>query len=73
MECDFKNRVDLATFYYSLDGKKWQAIGEPHHLVYDLVHFMGCRFGLFNFATKTPGGFVDFDYFRVNDQIPTGS
>jgi hypothetical protein len=27
---------------------------------------MGYRFGLFNFATKTAGGCVDFDYFRVS-------
>jgi hypothetical protein len=30
---------------------------------------MGYRFGLFNFATKTPGGYADFDYFRVSDKI----
>ena len=27
------------------------------------------RFGLFNFATKTTGGYVDFDYFSVNNKI----
>lgn len=27
------------------------------------------RFGLFNYATKTPGGYADFDYFRISDQI----
>jgi hypothetical protein len=30
-----------------------------------MPHFMGYRFGLFNYATKTPGGFVDFDWFRI--------
>jgi hypothetical protein len=30
---------------------------------------MGCRFALFNYATRTAGGFVDFDYFRVSDKI----
>ena len=29
---------------------------------------MGYRFGMFNFATKNTGGFVDFDYYRVNDE-----
>jgi len=38
-------------------------------MVYDLVHFVGYRFGLFNFATQTTGGFVDFDYFRLSDMI----
>jgi hypothetical protein len=28
---------------------------------------MGYRFGLFNYATKTPGGAVDFDYFHIAD------
>lgn len=69
VECDFKAHSDLATFYYSLDGKDWHPVGRPLHLRYDLVHFMGCRFGLFNFATKTPGGYVDFDFYRVGDRI----
>jgi hypothetical protein len=30
---------------------------------------MGYRFGLFNFATKTAGGYADFDYFRVGEKI----
>ncbi|WP_455610241.1 beta-xylosidase family glycoside hydrolase [Bacteroides sp.] len=29
---------------------------------------MGYRFGLFNYATKTSEGYVDFDYFRINDK-----
>ena len=29
-------------------------------------------FALFNIATRTPGGFVDFDYYRISGQI-TGS
>ena len=36
-------------------------------MAYTLPHFMGYRFALFNFATKTAGGFVDFDYFHVSD------
>ncbi|MBN2137557.1 MAG: hypothetical protein JW720_07110 [Sedimentisphaerales bacterium] len=38
-------------------------------MVYTLPHFMGYRFGLFNFATKTTGGFVDFDFYRLEDKI----
>jgi hypothetical protein len=30
---------------------------------------MGYRFALFNYATKTAGGFVDFDYFRVSEKF----
>ena len=69
IDCDFKNRTDVATFFYNLDGKRWTAIGKPHHLRYDLVHFMGCRLGLFNFATMLPGGYVDFDYFRIGNHL----
>lgn len=66
MECDFKDQADRVYFAYSLDGKRWASIGKPHALRYDLVHFMGCRFGLFNFATKSPGGHVDFDSFHIS-------
>jgi beta-xylosidase len=66
IDCDFKNRADKAYFYYSLDGNKWTAIGKPMLMTYTLPHFMGYRFALFNYATRTVGGFVDFDYFRVS-------
>lgn len=68
-DCDFNSRTDKARFYYSLDGKSWQAIGGPLKMTYTLAHFMGYRFGLFNYATKTPGGHADFDFFRVTDKL----
>lgn len=70
IDCDFRERKDIARFYYSLDGKKWTVIGGPLKMEYTLMeHFMGYRFGLFNYATKNTGGHVDFDYFRINDKI----
>jgi len=70
VECDYKNRKDQAYFYYSLDGSRWKAIGRPLKMTYTVPqHFMGYRFALFNYATKTPGGFVDFDYFRLGDKL----
>ncbi|MBN1516226.1 glycoside hydrolase 43 family protein [Candidatus Sumerlaeota bacterium] len=69
VDCDFRDRTDKAYFYYSLDGKQWTRIGGLLQMEYTLPHFMGYRFGLFNFATKAAGGYVDFDYFRVDDQI----
>lgn len=68
-ECDFKEGKDVAKFYYSLDGKTWKSIGAPLKMSYTLPHFMGYRFGLFNYATQTPGGFVDFDYFHISDSV----
>lgn len=69
IDCDFQGQKDRATFSYSLDGKAWNAIGNPLPMRYELSHFMGYRFGLFNFATKEPGGYADFDFFRISGQI----
>jgi beta-xylosidase len=69
VDCDFRDRTDKAYFYYSLDSETWTKIGSVLQMAYTLPHFMGYRFGLFNFATKTTGGFVDFDFFHVSDEI----
>ncbi|WP_316769955.1 glycoside hydrolase 43 family protein [Pedobacter frigiditerrae] len=63
--CDFKNRTDKGYFFYSFDGKTWKPIGETLQMSYTLPHFIGYRFGLFNYATEIAGGYVDFDYFRI--------
>jgi beta-xylosidase len=69
-ECDFRDKTDLAQFYYSLDGKNWMSVGNTLHMEYTLMeHFMGYRFGLFNYSTITPGGYADFDWFRIKDTI----
>jgi len=65
-ECDFRDKTDLANFFYSLDDKTWTPIGSQLKMEYSMPHFMGYRYGLFNYATKTPGGYVDFDWFRIN-------
>lgn len=65
-ECDFRDRADCACFFYSLDGKSWTSIGKQLKMEYTLPHFMGYRFGLFNYATKNSGGYVDFDWFRIS-------
>ena len=64
--CDFTDKKDVANFFYSLDEKTWKSIGTQLKMSYTLPHFMGYRFGLFNYATKEIGGFVDFDWFRIN-------
>ncbi|WP_207423475.1 glycoside hydrolase family 43 protein [Desertivirga brevis] len=68
-DSDFKNRADKGYFYYSLDGKLWERIGSPLSMSYSIPHFMGYRFGLFNYATKDVGGYADFDFFRLEDKI----
>jgi len=64
-QSDFTNLADTARFYYSLDGKEWKSIGNTLHMSYSLSHFMGYRFGLFNYATKVTGGYVDFNWFKI--------
>jgi beta-xylosidase len=64
-ECNFKDMADIARFYYSVDaGQTWTEAGSLK-MAYTLPHFMGYRFGLFNYSTKEPGGFADFDFFRI--------
>ena len=67
--CDFTDKKDEAQFYYSLDGKNWKRIGSKLKMSYTLPHFMGYRFGLFNYAITQTGGFVDFDYFRIKNEL----
>ena len=68
-QCDFTNKKDAADFFYSLDGNIWTPIGTQLKMAYTLPHFIGYRFGLFNYATKETGGYADFDYFRITDTI----
>ncbi|QKG56563.1 glycosyl hydrolase 43 family protein [Hymenobacter sp. BRD128] len=69
IECDFKDRRDVASFFYSLDGSTWQPVGGPLKMAYTLPHFMGYRFSLFTYATQAAGGYADFDYFRMEDHL----
>ncbi|MGP4042158.1 glycoside hydrolase family 43 protein [Gracilibacillus sp. D59] len=63
---DFDDSVDEATFHYSVDGHYWHPIGETLQMKYTLDHFMGYRIGLFNYATRDTGGYVDIDYFQYD-------
>ncbi|MDR0785680.1 MAG: glycoside hydrolase 43 family protein [Treponema sp.] len=59
------SNAETATFSYSLDGETWQSIGNAVTIQWSMPHFTGYRFGLFNYATREAGGYVDFDYFHV--------
>lgn len=67
--CDFKNKADKGYFYYSLDGNNWQPIGTTLPMAYTIPHFMGYRFGLFNYAAKETGGYADFDYYHISNSM----
>ncbi|MDP9046596.1 MAG: glycoside hydrolase 43 family protein [Bacteroidota bacterium] len=68
-ECNFKDKKDVACFFYSLDGKTWTLLGTQLKMAYTIPQFIGYRFALFNYATKTTGGYADFDFFKITDSI----
>ncbi|MFC7483369.1 hypothetical protein ACFQX7_29815 [Luedemannella flava] len=70
-DVDFRDAVDTAWFAYSYDGGNWTRLGDTVRMRYDLAHFTGYRFAIFNYATAEPGGYVDVDWFRVSDTTGT--
>jgi len=56
---------EIGSFSYSLDGNDFSDIGNSVHMEYRLSHFTGYRFALFNYATQSTGGYVDFDWIKV--------
>ncbi len=63
----FEDGMDVVAFEYSTDGESWVEIGGLVKMQFSLVHFTGCRIGLFNYASSEVGGFADFDFFRFYD------
>ncbi|PTN01715.1 glycosyl hydrolase family 43 [Mangrovibacterium marinum] len=59
------NKSRLATFEYSYDNQKFDKLGNELRMSFSLKMFTGNKFCLFNYATKEIGGYVDFDWFRV--------
>ena len=63
--------VDYATsltkFWYSLDNQRWTVLGSETQLGFNLTVFVGARFGLYCFSTKSAGGIADFDWFTTED------
>jgi hypothetical protein len=59
---NFDQMLDEAKFTY-LDDSGWQQIGITQKLYFDLDHFVGCRFGLFIYATEKTGGEACFSHF----------
>jgi beta-xylosidase len=67
IDANFVPRTDIANFSYSLDGKEWTKIGGDYRMGFDWQRFfMGTKFGIFNYATKKVGGYVDIDEFAYN-------
>ena len=69
LDGDFRpGQHDVANFFYSLDGEKWTQIGTKNYrMIFDYRRFfMGTKFGIFNYATKKNGGYVDVDEFAYS-------
>ncbi len=65
IQTDFRPGKDIATFFYSTDGKEWKKIGPDFKMMFDYRKlFMGTKFAIFNYATRATGGYVDVDYFH---------
>ena len=54
-----------ATYYYSLDGKKWTKAGEPVNV--NVGHWIGSKVGLFCVRnwTSNDSGWLNVDWFRI--------
>lgn len=61
--------TSLASFSYSFDNKTFTSLGNELSMRFNLSVFTGNKFCLFNYATKETGGYVDFDWFRMDSQI----
>lgn len=64
IDADFNAGKDIATFYYSSNGREWTQIGGEFKMKFDYQRlFMGTRFALFYYATQQLGGYVEMDNF----------
>jgi beta-xylosidase len=59
------NSTRKATFEYSFDNKIFTSLGKEFSMRFSLTVFTGNKFCLFNYATQETGGYVDFDWFRM--------
>ena len=62
------NVTQVASFDYSLDGKRFKHLGNWLIMDFSLKIFTGNKFCLFTYPTLELGGYVDFDWFRVGEQ-----
>ncbi len=64
LEADFTNMRDEVRFLYRADdASPWVQAGPWHKVYFKMDHFVGCRFGLYLYATKEAGGSASFRHF----------
>ncbi len=59
------NKSGRASFAYSTENKTFKSLGNELEMKFSLKIFTGNKFCSFNYATKSLGGSVDVDWFRV--------
>ncbi|KAL5315189.1 hypothetical protein ACEPPN_017840 [Leptodophora sp. 'Broadleaf-Isolate-01'] len=59
----------LVSFEYSLNGRNYRALGTNYTMNVDWTFFAGCRWGIFNFATKELGGSVTVSSFTQTSDV----
>ncbi|MGQ7944304.1 glycoside hydrolase family 43 protein [Flavobacterium sp. WC2509] len=59
------NATKKAVFEYGFNNKTFIALGNELIMDFNNKVFTGNKFCLFNYATKETGGYVDFDWFRM--------
>jgi xylan 1,4-beta-xylosidase len=69
--CNFD--TEISVFSWSADGKEFSPLGDPFIMAFQLTTFQGVRLALFNYnAGGKPGGYADFDNFRVDEPRARG-
>lgn len=53
-----------AEYFYSLDGEHYTRLGGRYDMHYG--YYVGMGYGIFNFAEKETGGYVDLEYFYID-------
>ncbi|MDR1370970.1 MAG: xylan 1,4-beta-xylosidase, partial [Dysgonamonadaceae bacterium] len=61
------NESNKGRFYYSFDNITYTPLAPEFELKYTYDFFVAPRFGLFNFATQSLGGYVDIDWFTTEE------
>lgn len=56
----------MAHFSWSADGRHFHSIGTPFVMNTDWHFFMGYRYAIFNYATKSLGGEIHVPSFKMN-------
>lgn len=61
------NESNKGRFYYSFDNVTYTPLAPEFELKYSYDFFVAPRFGIFNYATQSLGGYADIDWFTTEE------